>query len=189
MQSVNATQMLLAAQQGQSGAIERLFSAVYGELKAIANRQLYGNVLSHHVSPTELVHEAYLKLIDGSARSWRSRTHFFAVGSKVMRQLLVDQARARRALKRGGQVRISGIEEGILLTRMNDEHVLAVEDALQRLEEVCPQQARIVEMRFFGGLTVAQVAAELNVSKRWVEGEWTMIRAWLRAELTDVAET
>ena len=102
-----------------------------------------------------------------------------------MRQVLVDQARARLSMKRGGHVRFADFDIGLTLSRENDHHVVAVEEALQRLEEINEQQARIVEMRFFGGLTVAQVARELGTSKRWVESEWTMIRAWLRAELRE----
>lgn len=183
MPNTTATQMLLAAQDGDSNAVERLFPIVYGELKSIAHRHLVSNSLAKQFSTTDLVHEAYLKLIDHKSVSWKSRTHFFALGSRVMRQVLVDRARQNTAAKRGGGMTRLTLDE-TLLTRTDDQHVLAVEDALQRLEEVSPQQAKIVEMRFFGGMTVEEVADELEMSKRWVESEWTMVRAWLRAELS-----
>ncbi|MEZ6127500.1 MAG: ECF-type sigma factor [Planctomycetaceae bacterium] len=176
--------MLLSAQNGDSQAVETLFPIVYGELRTIAHRQLWSNPLARQICTTELVHEAYLKLIDQAQVSWRSRTHFFALGARVMRQLLIDRARQNQAVKRGGGLKTISLEEG-LLTREDDSHVLAVDEALKRLEEVSSEQAQIVEMRFFGGMTVAEVAEELGKSKRWVEAEWTMIRAWLRAELSE----
>ncbi len=176
--------MLLSAQGGSSSAVKELFPIVYGELRSIAHRQLWSNPLAAQISTTDLVHEAYLKLIDHQKVSWKSRTHFFAIGARVMRQLLIDRARQNKAAKRGGGVATISLEEG-LLTREVDAHVLAVEEALQRLEELSPSQAQIVEMRFFGGMTVAEVAEEMGKSKRWVESEWTMIRAWLRAELSE----
>ncbi len=180
-----ATQMLLAAQDGDTDAVEQLFPIVYGELRNIAHRHLVSNPLANQFSTTDLVHEAYLKLIDHRNVSWKSRTHFFAIGSRVMRQVLVDRARHNLAAKRGGGMCRLTLDETLLLSRTDDHHVLAVEDALQRLEEVSAQQARIVEMRFFGGMTVEEVAEEMEMSKRWVESEWTMIRAWLRAELSE----
>lgn len=181
---ISATQMLLAAQSGDSEAVADLFPIVYNELRQIAHRQLRANSLRSQFSTTELVHEAYLKLIDHDSVSWKTRTHFFAIGARVMRQVLVDRARHNKTAKRGGGAVHYSLEEE-LLTRHDDRHVLQVEDALGRLEEVSPQQAQIVEMRFFGGMTVEEVARELNRSKRWVEAEWTMIRAWLRAELSE----
>lgn len=184
MPEVTATQMLLAAQNGDTVAIERLFPLVYSELRTIAHRHLTANTLANHVSPTDLVHEAYLKLVDQRQVSWKSRTHFFAIGSRVMRQLLVDRARIQMSAKRGAGNRPLALNEE-LLTRTDDRHVLAIEETLQRLEEISLEQARIVEMRFFAGMTVEEVAHELGRSKRWVEAEWTMIRAWLRAELSE----
>lgn len=184
MSKDSPTQMLIYAQDGHSAAVEELFPIVYDELRAIAHRQLWANPLARQISTTDLVHEAYLKLIDHQQVSWKSRTHFFAIGARVMRQLLIDRARHNNATKRGGGVQTLSLEEG-LLTREDDSHVLAVEDALLRLEEISPQQAQIVEMRFFGGMTVSEVADEMGKSKRWVEAEWTMIRAWLRAELSE----
>lgn len=180
----NATEMLLASSGGDSKAVDKLFPIVYDELREIAHRQLRQNPLARQISTTDLVHEAYLKLIDQKQVSWKSRTHFFALGSRVMRQVLVDRARRNNAQKRGGgAIRMSFRDE--LLTRHDERHVLAVEEALERLETISSVQAQIVEMRFFGGMKVDEVATELGKSKRWVESEWTMIRAWLRAELSE----
>ena len=176
--------MLVASQNGDSGAVAELFPIVYGELRTIARRQLQSNSLRNQFSTTDLVHEAYIKLIDHKRVSWKTRTHFFALGARVMRQVLVDRARKNKSAKHGAGVPHFSFEDG-LLTRHDGRHVLAVEQALARLEEVSSDQARIVEMRFFGGLTVDEVANEVGRSKRWVEAEWTMIRAWLRAELSE----
>lgn len=176
--------MLVASQNGDSEAVAELFPIVYGELRSIAHRQLQSNSLRSQFSTTDLVHEAYIKLIDHKEVSWKTRTHFFALGARVMRQVLVDRARKNKSIKRGSGVAHYSFEEG-LLSRHDDRHVLAVEQALERLEEVSSDQATIVEMRFFGGMTVDEVAHEIGRSKRWVEAEWTMIRAWLRAELSD----
>ncbi len=180
--SRNSTEFLLAAQAGDPSAIEELFPVVYDELKSIAHRHLESNELARNFSSTDLVHEVYLKLIDQSKVNVRSRTHFFALGSRIMRQILVDRARHNKTIRRGGGAAHLSIEES-LLTPNDDAHVLAVEEALQQLEELDAVQAQIVEMRFFGGMTVAEVADFLGKSKRWVEAEWTMIRAWLRNEL------
>ncbi len=176
------TEFLLAAQTGDRDAVEKLFAVVYEELLTIAHRHLESNSLAKNFSSTDLVHEVYLKLIDRSKVNIRSRTHFFALGSRIMRQILVDRARKNSAIKRGGEIRHLLLEEQYLV-RENESHVLAVEAALERLEQLDSDQARIVEMRFFGGMTVAEVAEYLGKSKRWVEAEWTMIRAWLRKEL------
>lgn len=165
-------------------AVEEEFAGRYSELRQIANRHLTSNKLGNHVSPTELVHDAYLKFIDRHNVSWTSRTHFLALGSRIMRQVLVDSARRNLAAKRGSGITPVTIKDE-LLTRSNDRHVLAVEDALRKLEEVNPQHSRIVEMRFFGGMKVGEVATELGISRRRVEAEWTIIRAWLRAELNE----
>ena len=180
--SRDSTEFLLAAQDGDPSAVEKLFPLVYDELRLIAHRHLKSNSLARNFSSTDLVHEVYLKLIDQSQVNIRSRTHFFALGSRIMRQILVDKARQNRTIRRGGDAIQLSIEDG-LLTRHDDAHVLAIEEALEKLEELAPDQARIVEMRFFGGMTVAEVAEYLGKSKRGVEAEWTMIRAWLRKEL------
>lgn len=139
--------------------------------------------MEHEFSTAELVHEAYLKLIDQQEATWKSRTHFFAIGSRVMRQIIVDRARSNLTQKRGGGAARIILQESLISTS-DDRHVIALEEALKHLEEIDPMQAKIVELRFFGGMTVEEVSEALGKSKRWVEGEWTMIRAWLRCELS-----
>lgn len=168
---------------GDRSAAEQLFALLYDSFHDLAARYLKAERPGHTLSPTALVHEAYLKLVDQSRVSWQGRTHFLAVGAQAMRRILVDHARARKRSKRGGgRVRIQ-LAEGLALSVQRDEDVLAVDEALARLAKVDPRQATIVELRFFGGLGVAEVAEFLALSKRTIENEWTMARAWLRREL------
>jgi RNA polymerase sigma factor (TIGR02999 family) len=177
------TTMLAAASGGDPAAAERLIDLVYEELRRRAEALMKRESPGHTVQATMLVHDAYLKLIHQDRASWNDRNHFFAVAAQTMRRLLVDHARGRTRDKRGGgQAKIS-LEEGLGLSSGADADVLAVDQALTRLEAVDPQQARIVELRFFGGLTVDEVAQQLKMSKRAVEAEWTMVSAWLRREL------
>jgi RNA polymerase sigma factor (TIGR02999 family) len=177
------TGMLAAAVGGDSEAAQRLVGLVYDELRKRAEALMRRESPGHTVQATMLVHDAYLKLINQDRASWSDRNHFFAVAAQTMRRLLVDHARGRQRDKRGGgQVKVS-LEEGLGLSSGADADVLAVDEALGRLEAVDPQQAKIVELRFFGGLTVDEVAQQLGVSKRTVEAEWTMVAAWLRREL------
>ena len=184
MSQPSATELLLRLQAGDRSVVDQLFSVVYEEMRAIARRQLKGNSQRNRFSSSELVHEAYLKLIHGDQIDVSGRSHFFTLSAKAMRQILVDQARAQASQKRGGDVVRIQIDEQ-LLTRDNDSHVLAIDEAIKKLEQIDPLQAQIVESRFFGGMTVEEVAHSLGKSKRWVESEWTMIRAWLRAELSE----
>ena len=124
-------------------------------------------------------------MADQTRVDWRGKTHFFAISAKMMRRILVDHARSKNRLKRGGAKFRIPLADDLCITSRNDEDVLAVEEALTKLAELDPRQAQIVELRFFGGLTVEQVAEVLSVSKRTVESEWTMVRAWLRRELSD----
>lgn len=176
------TQIVTEAGEGKPVA-GQLFELLYEPLRLLAGRFLSGEKVGHTLTPTALVHEAYLKLVDQTRVDWQGKTHFFAVGAQVMRRILVDHARARRRLKRGGNAIRLQLEEHIALSPGRDEDVLAVEEALQKLATLDPRQASVVEMRFFGGLSVVEVATVLGVSKRTVEGEWTAARAWLRREL------
>jgi RNA polymerase sigma-70 factor, ECF subfamily len=177
------TQMLAAAGNGDARAAQRLAGLVYDELRRRAEALMRREAHGHTVQPTMLVHDAYLKLIQQERASWNDRNHFFAVAAQTMRRILVDHARGRDREKRGGgQVKVS-LEDGLGLSTQSDADVLAVDEALARLEKLDPDQAKIVEMRFFGGLTVDEVAQQLGMSKRAVEAEWTMVAAWLRREL------
>lgn len=184
MTDPSPTQLLLCIQAGDRSGVNRLFELVYGELRREAHRTLRDNTMANQLSSTELVHDAYLKLIRSDDIDWQGRTHFFRIGAKAMRQILVDRARAKEASKRGGDFNRLTLDSESL-SRSDDRHVLAVDQTLEALEEIDPMQAKIVELRFFGGMSVAEVAKHLGKSKRWVEAEWTMIRAWLRAELDE----
>jgi RNA polymerase sigma factor (TIGR02999 family) len=179
-----ATQILDDLQGGDHSAVDRLFPVVYGELRNLAAQYLARERKSHTLQPTALVHEAYLKLIDQTRVDWRGRTHFFAIGAQAMRRVLVDHARQHRAAKRGGGRQRITLDENLFAGSQREEDVLALEDALTKLAALDPRQARMVELRFFGGLTVDEVAEVLEMSKRSVEREWTMVRSWLRRELS-----
>jgi RNA polymerase sigma factor (TIGR02999 family) len=164
---------------------EQLLLLVYDELRRLARHHMGGDTPGHTLQPTALVHEAYLKLVDQSRVDWRGRTHFLAYASKAMRNLLIDHARARASAKRGGgSRRVTLVDEVVGDRALDREQLLSLNEALDRLAEHDERQARVVEMRYFGGLKVEEVAEVLGVSKRTVEGYWTHARAWLLRELT-----
>ncbi len=166
---------------------EDLFPHVYNELRMMARRYLSRERPGHTLQPTALVHEAYIKLVDQSKVDWQGRTHFFAVGARVMRNLLIDHARAKGRAKRGGNLRKVTLAEGLTPLgnrELDAEGLLTLNDGLDRLAELDPRQAQVVELRFFGGLTVPEAALILSVSERTVEGDWAHARAWLKRELS-----
>jgi len=174
---------LLAAWRGGEGArSERLLELVYGELKRIAHRQLGRERRGHTLQTTALVHEAYLRLIDQSRVDWRDRGHFFAVASTLMRRILVDHARARLAGKREHE-RVSLTAAGEAGTEDAAFEVLDLDRALDRLARDFPRPARAVELRYFGGLEVLEIAAALDLTDRTVKRDWAFARAWLAREL------
>lgn len=181
--STEVTRIVNDMVAGDRAVAERLFCLIYDSLHDLAARYLKGERPGHTLSPTALVHEAYVKLVDQSRVNWRGRTHFFAVGAQAMRRILVDHARHKHRIRRGGGRARIQLDDQIALSPRRDEDVLALDEALAKLAQVDPRQATVVELRFFGGLNVAEVADVLGVSKRTVEGEWTMARAWLRREL------
>lgn len=168
---------------------EQLMLVVYDQLRGLAGSMLRQEVPGHTLQPTALVNEAYMKLVDQTRVDWQGRTHFFAVGAKMMRRILVDHARKKKRVKRGGGIHRVSLSDDVQVSKNNDEDVLAIEEALEKLAEQDPRQAQIVELRFFGGLTVAEVAQVLNVSKRTIESEWTILKAWLRRELSGESTT
>ena len=170
---------------GDERHIDQLISSVYDELKLIAVRQLAGESPGHLLQPTALIHEVFLRLINQDGVDWRGRSHLLAISARMMRRILVDEARAKQRVKRGGgRTRIS-LSEQLTLSPRENVDVLAVDEALATLRELDSQQAEIVELRFFGGMTVEEVAEVLGESKRTVERQWTAIRAWLRRELAE----
>jgi len=167
---------------GDQRALERLIPLVYRELRKLAASYLRGERSDHTLQPTALVHEAYLRLVDQRGVDWRNRAHFFGIAARMMRRVLVDHARRRLAAKRDGAAyRISGSGDPIEPER--DPDVLALDLALDGLEALDPRQARIVELRFFGGLTVEETAEVTGISTATVKREWQTARAWLAREL------
>jgi RNA polymerase sigma factor (TIGR02999 family) len=178
------TGLLLRWSQGDAEALERLLPLVYDECRRIAARQLRGERREHTLGPTALVHELYLKLVDQRRVSWKNRAQFFGVAAQLMRRILVDYARARHAQKRDGSrtlISLDGALEPQEESRVAD--VLAIDEALDRLAERDPDQQRIVELRFFAGLTVEETAHVLGRSPRTVKREWRLAKAWLFREL------
>jgi RNA polymerase sigma factor (TIGR02999 family) len=179
------THLLQALSTGDRDAIHALFPVVYAELKQLAGKLMRQERGDHTLQPTALVHEAFLHLVEVDRVDWKSRAHFFAVASQSMRRILVDHARSRGAAKRGGgQTRIP-LDTDLALSTTRDADVLAVDLALQKLAALDPRHAEIVSMRFFGGLSVEEVAAVLGTPKRTLEAEWTLLKAWIRRELAE----
>ncbi|MHC4409276.1 MAG: sigma-70 family RNA polymerase sigma factor [Planctomycetota bacterium] len=177
------TEVLGELRRGESGARDELFRLVYDELHRRAAAQMRREAAGHTLQPTALVHEAYLKLVGESAGAWNDRTHFLAAASRAMREILVDFARRRAALKRGGgRVRITLDEKSHGQGRPTDE-ILAVHEALAKLERVDPEWSRVVELRFFGGLTLEEAAAVMGISLSSAKRIWSRARAWLLAEM------
>lgn len=180
---VSVTQLLLAVRSGRTDAVEPLIEGVYAELKAISARYLRQERADHTFNTTDLVHEAWFKLVDGKGLGWDDRAHFFGTAARAMRQVLVDYARARGRQKRGGDWRrttLSGRDPAVSLT-FGD--LVPLDDALDRLDERNPRLRKVVEMRFFGGMTEEEVAVVLDVTPRTVQRDWAKARAWLYREL------
>ncbi|MEO6525330.1 MAG: sigma-70 family RNA polymerase sigma factor [Gemmatimonadaceae bacterium] len=181
----DVTGLLLAWRAGDAAAGERLLPAIYDELHRQAARAMRREDGAHTLQATALVHEAYLRLVDQRRVEWRSRAHFFGVAAQMMRRVLVDHARTRLAAKRGGALqRVTLRDVGAGDSAVDDElDVLALHDALERLAAFDPDQARLVELRYFGGLGIEDTAEALGVSPATVKREWAVARAWLRREL------
>jgi RNA polymerase sigma factor (TIGR02999 family) len=177
------TRLLLEWGRGDRGALDALVPHVYAELRRQADRFLRGQRAGHTLQATALVHEAFLRLVNQTHVSFRDRAHFFAVASRAMRQILVDHARRRLAGKRGGDATRLVLEDGTASVAPRGVDLMALDAALRRLEELDPAQARLVELRFFGGLTVEETAAVLECSPATVKRSWTSARAWLFGEL------
>jgi RNA polymerase sigma-70 factor (ECF subfamily) len=183
----DATQLLVRASRGDQEAVRRLVPLVYDELRALAHHYLppKGAAGAATLQPTALVHEAFLRLIGQDAADYQSRTHFLATAATAMRSVLLDYARARGAAKRGGGWLRITLDEAAALQAETELDLCALDEALARLAQLKQRAARIVELRFFGGMTVEEVADCLGVSVRTVKGDWRTARAWLRAELAE----
>ena len=186
--AADVTGLLVAWSEGDSAALDALLPVVYAELRRQARRALRREEPGHTLQPTALVHEAYLKLVDQRPSRWQGRSQFYGVAARCMRQVLVDAARTRHAAKRGGGARpitLSDVDELVVApAEAAGDDVLALDEALTRLAALDPEQARLVELRYFAGLTLDDTAATLGVSPATVSREWTVARRWLRRELT-----
>lgn len=177
------TILLKRASGGDASAQNELAPLVYGVLHQRAQALMRGESKAQSVQATVLVNDAFMRLVGGASIDWESRAHFFRMASKTMRRVLVEHARARGSLKRGGELTKVQLDEALTLSPGQDAHILALHDALEALAAVDPKQAEMVTLRFFGGLSMDAVAETLGMSKRQAEREWTMVKAWLRKEL------
>ena len=179
----HVTGLLLKWNEGDAKAREQLIAAVYQELRKLAARSLRAERAGHTLQPTALVHEAYQRLIDQRSVQWQNRAHFFGVAAGLMRRILVDHARRRNAQRRGGGAEKVQVDDGAGAVAPRDVDLVALDLALSELASFDPQQARIVELRFYGGLTLDETAEALEISAATVSREWTMARAWLRGAM------
>jgi RNA polymerase sigma factor (TIGR02999 family) len=178
------TDLLLQLREGGSDVMDRLFRAVYGELRRVASRQLRSERPGHSLGTTGLVHETYLKLADQTRVQWQDRTHFYLVASRAMRRILVDYARRYRSQRRGGELQRISLDDDASATERG-ETLLALDEALERLAGLNERLSQVVECRYFGGLTEEETAQTLGVTSRTVQRDWAKARGWLYLELTN----
>jgi len=181
--NTSVTELLLKARRGDSSALADVFPLIYDELRRLASQQLKREPDGHTLSPTALVHEAYIKLIDYSRMEWNGRSHFLAVASTAMRRILVDHARGHRSGKRGGSLKRVPIESVELGTEDRADLLIAVDEALVRLKEIDARQAQVVECRFFGGMTEEETAEALGIGVRTAKRDWAKAKVWLHKEI------
>ena len=180
----NVTSMLHDWGNGDRKAQDQLFRAVYDELHRQAAQHLRYEHPGLSLQTTDLIHEAYLRLIDQQHVGWQNRLHFFGIAAQVMRRILVDHARSRQAAKRGGSAIRLPLEEAMVVLPGQDLDFVSLDEALNKLAQIDPQQGQVVELRFFSGLTVEETAKVLDVSERTVKRDWNVAKAWLRRELS-----
>lgn len=183
------TKLLLAWGQGEDAALQKLTPLVYQELRRMARRYMLGERVGHTLQATALVNEAYLKLIDCKQVRWQNRTHFFAISAQLMRRILVDFARAKGYQKRGGELKRTSFDEGLVMSPGRSRELLALDSALDELATMDVRKARIVELRFFGGLSVEETAEVLKVSQDTVLRDWRLAKAWLAREMDKSSAT
>ena len=183
-QAAETTELLRAWARGESSALNRLTPRVYGELRRIAGHYMQNESPARTIQATALVHEAYLRLVDVSNVEWQHRAQFFAISARIMRNILLDNARARASAKRGGQEARVNLDDFPDVSDRRGNDLMALDDALTALAAVDPRRARVIELRFFGGLSVEEVAAVLEVSQETVMRDARVARAWLKRELS-----
>jgi RNA polymerase sigma-70 factor (ECF subfamily) len=182
--SANVTELLIGWSNGDKAALDALMPVVYDELRRQASRYLRRERVGHTLQTTALIHEAYLRLIDQKNVHWQNRAHFYGIAAQMMRRILVDHARTKKRAKRGGSdVRIS-LTDATLKSPGQNFDIEALDEALERLAAIDAQQSRIVEMRFFSGLTVEETAEVLGISPATVKRDWSLAKAWLHREIT-----
>lgn len=179
----DVTRLLVRLTDGDRGVLDELLPVVYGELRKLASSYLRRERVGHTLQPTALVHEAYMRLVDQTQVQWQNRAHFFGVAAQMMRRILVDHARAHEAEKRGGEFQKLSLDENIDVSGERDVNLVALDDALNLLADVDPQKSKIVELRFFGGLSVEETAEVLGVSAPTVKRQWRMAKAWLYGQV------
>jgi len=171
--------------RGSGKTVDQLMGLLYPELRRLAGKFFRDERADHTLQPTALVHEAYLRLVDQTRVGWEGRSHFLAIAAKVMRRVLIDHARGRARRRRGGGRVVSGLDSEVLPTEFTRAELLDVNEALDKLAALDARQAQVVEMRFFGGMTMEEIAEALGASKRTIEDDWTHAKAWLRLVLAD----
>ena len=179
----NVTEMLLDWSRGDQAALDRLIPVVYEDLRRHAARSLRRERPGHSLQTTALIHETYLRLVDQHQVEWQNRAHFFGIAARVMRQILVDHARREKAEKRGGAERPLPLDEALVASGEPGVDFVALDEALTRLATLSERQARVVELRYFGGLSVEEAAEVLGVSPATIKNDWAVARAWLRGQL------
>ena len=177
------TELLVKARSGDASALANVFPLIYEELRRLARQQLRREPDGHTLTPTALVHEAYMRLIDYRRMEWTGRAHFMAVAATAMRRILVDHARGQRSMKRGGGLRHLSVDSLELSTEERSELFIAVDDALERLKALDARQAQVVECRFFGGMTEEETAEALGIGLRTAKRDWAKARSWIHKEI------
>lgn len=182
--SDNVTKLLLQISKGDESAVDKIFPLIYGELKKIANNYLRNERVNHTLQPTALVHEAYFKLVDHNQINWQNKAHFLGMSATIMRQILIDHARRHRAEKRGGIGHDLSLEESIVVvTDEKSMDLIALDEALEELKKFDEFKSRLVELRYFGGLSVEETAEVLEVSEITVKRHWRLAKAWLAEQI------
>ena len=184
MAGTGVTELLLDWSRGDKTALDRLMPLVYEELRKVARHHLSREESGHTLQSTAVVHEVYMRLVDQDRVQWQNRAQFFAVAAQMIRRILVDHARARQAGKRGGSATRLSLDESIAKPQQNDVDLVALDDALMDLSKLDPQQAQVIELRFFTGLTIAESAEALGMSPATVHRDWVTAKAWLFRQLS-----
>ena len=182
-QPKEVTQLLIQLTEGNRTVLDELLPLIYSELRSLAANYLRRERSGHTLQPTALVHKAYMRMVDQTRVQWQNRAHFFGVAAQMMRRILVDHARANAAEKRGGDAQKFSLDENIDVSGERAAELVSLDEALRRLAEIDPQKSRVVELRFFGGLSVEETAEVLGVSAPTVKRHWRMAKAWLYGQM------